>query len=146
MYFILYFFSIYAILSDNKRFNYTRILIWKYQNCTRNMPQSNIQLALAHPGGGGGYSIYFLTGCVVRGLKPLPISMDFSPSKNGWFDAFFQNFRKLGPISKVSFCLKSSRFYNLFTILPKQDALLRIFLLKWVPCLRIFGEKLTPGN
>ena len=48
----------------------------------------------------GGYSNYFLTGCAARGLKPLPISKDFSPSKNGWFKAFFRNFRKSGPISK----------------------------------------------
>ena len=31
----------------------------------------------------GGYSHYFLTECAARGLKPLPISKDFSPSKNG---------------------------------------------------------------
>ena len=48
----------------------------------------------------GGYSNYFLTGCAARGLKPLPISKDFSTSKNGWFKAFFRNFRKSGPISK----------------------------------------------
>ena len=36
----------------------------------------------------GGYSNYFLTGCAARGLKPLPISKDFSPSKNGWFACF----------------------------------------------------------
>ena len=48
----------------------------------------------------GGYSNYFLTGCAARGLKPLPISKDFSPSKNGWFKAFFRNFRKSEPISK----------------------------------------------
>ena len=28
-----------------------------------------------------GYSNYFLTGCAARGLKPLPISKDFSSSK-----------------------------------------------------------------
>ena len=31
-----------------------------------------------HPEGGG-YSNYFLTGCAVRGLKPLPISKDSPP-------------------------------------------------------------------
>ena len=31
----------------------------------------------------GGDSNYFLTGCAAPGLKPLPISKDFSPSKNG---------------------------------------------------------------
>ena len=31
--------------------------------------------------GPGGYSNYFSTGCAARGLKPLPISKDFSPSK-----------------------------------------------------------------
>ena len=29
----------------------------------------------------GGYPTYFLTGCAARGLKPLPISKDFSPKK-----------------------------------------------------------------
>ena len=31
----------------------------------------------------------FLTGCAAWGLKPLSISKDFCPSKNGWFDCFF---------------------------------------------------------
>ena len=33
------------------------------------------------PGGGGGYSNYFLMGCAARGMKPLPISKDFLPQK-----------------------------------------------------------------
>ena len=39
---------------------------------------------------GGGYSNYFLMGCAARGLKSLPISKDFSPSKNGWYVGFFE--------------------------------------------------------
>ena len=44
----------------------------------------------------GGYSNYFLTGRAARGLKPLPISKDFSPSKNGWFKAFLSKFAQIG--------------------------------------------------
>ena len=29
-----------------------------------------------------GYSNYFSTGCAAQGLKPSPISKDFSPSEN----------------------------------------------------------------
>ena len=34
-------------------------------------------------GGGGRYSNHFLTECAAQGPKPLPISKDFSHSKNG---------------------------------------------------------------
>ena len=47
----------------------------------------------------GGYWDYFLMARLKPGLKPLPISKDFSPSKMTDF-MFFQNFRKSGPISK----------------------------------------------
>ena len=45
---------------------------------------------------GWGTQIIFLQGCAPRGLKPLPISKDFSPSKIDWFDGFFKIFCKLG--------------------------------------------------
>ena len=44
---------------------------------------------------------YFLTECAARGPKPLPMSKDFSHSKNDWLDIFFLlNFRKSRPVSK----------------------------------------------
>ena len=55
-------------------------------------------MVTTEPGGGGELEL-FLDGVAARGLEPLPISKDFSPSKNGWFYGF-QNFRKSGPISK----------------------------------------------
>ena len=51
-----------------------------------------------------GYSNYFLTGCVARGLKFYPYLRMF-PLKNGWFDCFFK-FWKLGSISKGFFTSK----------------------------------------
>ena len=49
----------------------------------------------------GGYSNYFLTECVAWGLKPLPISKDFSHSKKWLNIQFFRNFHKSRPISKA---------------------------------------------
>ena len=49
----------------------------------------------------GGYSNYFLTGWAARGLEPLPISKDFSPSKNGWFYSFFKIFANRDPFLRV---------------------------------------------
>ena len=37
----------------------------------------------------GGYSNYFLMGCAARGLKPIPISKDFSLSKKRLILRFF---------------------------------------------------------
>ena len=92
---------------------------------------------------GGGYSNYFLTGCAARGLKPLPISKDFFPSKKGWFKAFFRNFRKSGPISKV-FHLKMADFTIFFAIFAKWDPLLRIFLPTMGPMSKDFCWKSNP--
>ena len=75
----------------------------------------------------GGYSNYFLTGYAARGLKPLPISKDFSSSKNGWFNGFFRNFCKSGPISKGFSTSKMADFTIFFAIFLKWDPLLRIF-------------------
>ena len=81
----------------------------------------------------GGYSNYFLTGCAAQGLKPLPISKDFSPSKNGWFKAFFRNFRNWDPFLRV-FLPQNGWFYIFFfVIFAKWDPLLRIFLSKMGP-------------
>ena len=96
--------------------------------------------------GPGGYLNYFLTRCAARGLKPLPISKDFSPSKNSWFNSFFfsKNFRKLGAISK-GFSTSKMADFSILAIFVKWDPLLRFFffLEKWDPCLRIFAEKVT---
>ena len=48
------------------------------------------------------YSNYFLTGCAGRGLKPLPISKDFSPLKKV-ADLTFSKFYKSVPISLRAF-------------------------------------------
>ena len=50
---------------------------------------------------GGGYSNYFLTKCEARGLKPLPISKDFSHSKTGWIDGFLEFFANWDPFVRV---------------------------------------------
>ena len=97
--------------------------------------------------GGGGCSNHFLTGCVARGLKFLPISKDFSPSKNDWFDDFFRNFRNSGPILSFFF-LRIGWFYfflfcfcfcNFGEMGPSSKD---FFWLKCDPCLRIFGAYL----
>ena len=79
--------------------------------------------------------------CVARGLKPQPISKDFSQNKP-WFDHFFNFFCKLGPISK-GFLPQKWLILQFFAILVKWDPLSRISLIKMGPCLRIFDEKLT---
>ena len=76
-------------------------------------------------------------------LKPLPIFKDFSPSKKGWFKAFFRNFRKSGPISK-GFLPQNGWFYNFFAIFAKWDPLLRIFLSKMGPMSKDFCWKSNP--
>ena len=75
--------------------------------------------------------------------EPLPISKDFSPSKNGWFKAFFRNFRKSGPISKgfsTSKWLILQFFRDFCEMGPSSKD---FFGAKWDPCLRIFAEKVT---
>ena len=57
-----------------------------------------------------GYSNYFSTECAVRGPKPLPMSKDFSHSKNGWLDSFSIFFCKLRPISKGFSASKTNDF------------------------------------
>ena len=58
----------------------------------------------------GGYVAWvwysFLTECAARGLKPLPISMDFSPSKMADM-TIFKKFANRDPFLRV-FCLKNS--------------------------------------
>ena len=85
---------------------------------------------VSNQGGGenpGGYSNYFLTECAARGLKRLPISKDFSHSKNGWIDSFFEIFANQDPFLRV-FYLKNGWFYNFFFA----------NFVKWDPPLRIF--------
>ena len=92
---------------------------------------------------GVGYSNYFLTGCAARGLKPLPISKDFSPSKNGWFKAFFEIFANRDPFLRI-FLPQNGWFYNFFAIFAKWDPLLRIFLSKMGPMSKDFCWKSNP--
>ena len=95
--------------------------------------------------GGGEYSNYFLTGCEARGLKPLPISKDFSHSKNDWIDSFFfRNSRKSRPISKGLFRLKTGWFYTFFANFVKWDPPLSIFLTKMGPMFKDFWWKSNP--
>ena len=96
-------------------------------------------------GGGGGYSNYFSTGCAAQGLEPLPISKDFPPSKNGWFDVFFffEIFANPDPFLRVFLPQKwliLQIFRNFGAMGPSFKD---FFWLKWDPCLRIFCEKLT---
>ena len=39
--------------------------------------------------------------CAVWGLKPLPVSKDFSPSKNSWFDCFLKFLQNPDPLLRV---------------------------------------------
>ena len=71
-----------------------------------------------YPQGWGVTQITYWQGCVARGLKPLPISNDFSSSKMADFDGFFK-------------------------IFPNWDTFLRVFLPpKWqiLPFLRNSNE------
>ena len=109
--------------------------------------QTDFNTILACLGGkvyrGGGYSNYLLTGCAAQGLKPLPISKDFSPSKNSWFNGFFEIFANQDPFLRV-FYLKMGWFYNFFAIFVKWDPLLRIFLTKMGPMPKDFCWKSNP--
>ena len=69
-----------------------------------------------------GYWNYFLTSCVARRLKSLPISNDFSSSKNGWF------FASRDPFQRVFFYLTNGWLYKFFAIFVKWNSFLRIFL------------------
>ena len=71
-----------------------------------------------------GYSNYFLTGCGARGLKPLPISRDFSPQKTADVPFFFFfNFRKISLLKKRLMFL-----FFFFLIFANRDLFLRVFL------------------
>ena len=52
------------------------------------------------PGFGGTWN-YFLTGCTVRGLNPLTISKDFSPSKTADLILSFEIFANRDPFQRV---------------------------------------------
>ena len=56
---------------------------------------------------------------------------------------FFQNFRKLGPIAKGFSASKTADFTFFSRNYGEMGPSLRIFWLKWDPCLKNFGEKLT---
>ena len=91
-----------------------------------------------------GYSNYFLIGCAARGLKPLPKTKDFSPSKNGWFDCFSEIFHKSGPISKGFSISKPADFKIIFALFVKWDPLLRIFLTRIGSFSKDFWQKSNP--
>ena len=95
--------------------------------------------------GGGGVLEWFLTGCAARGLKPLPISMDFSPSNNGWFNGFFEIFANRDPFLRVFLHQKGLILpFFFFAIFVKWDPLLRIFLTKMGPMSKDFCWKSNP--
>ena len=103
-----------------------------------------LMTGLTYTGWGGINQIIFLTGCAARYLKPLPISKDFSPSKNGWFyRVFFPNFCKSGPISKGFSTPKMAGFTFFFALFIKWDPLLRIFWTKMGPMSKDFWWKVT---
>ena len=119
------------------------VFLWMYSD-TRLLHISGliaVQVMHIHPP--GGYSNYFLTGCAAWGLKPLPISKDFSPSKNGWFKAFFEIFANRDPFLRV-FLPQNGWFYHFFAIFAKWNPLLRIFLTKMGPMSKDFCWKSNP--
>ena len=71
-----------------------------------------------------GYSNYFLTGCVSRGLKLLPISKDFSPSKM----TEFENVCKSSPIVKASCTTKYCWFYKFCSFSEMRPSCKDIFV------------------
>ena len=83
----------------------------------------------------GGYSNYFLTECAARGTKPLPMSKDFSHSKNGWLDSFFEIFANRDPFLRG--------------FLPQKRLILQVFrnfFVKWPmgPSSKDFLTRLGP--
>ena len=68
------------IFKDLTQLNQTNRGFWK---CFNN------NFGLGHAPGDGGVGGLKLIFDLVCSLKPLPISKDFSPSKNSWFDDFF---------------------------------------------------------
>ena len=80
---------------------------------------------------------------MARGLKPLPISKDFSPSKNGWFDGFFEIFANRDPFLRVFLSQKRlilQFFRNFFEIEPSS----KDFLTKMGPMSKDFWWKTNP--
>ena len=69
---------------------------------------------------------YFLMACAPQ--NALLTSKDFSHSKNGWFNSFFQNFHKLGPIFKGFSTSKLADFTILFKIFCKMRPVSKDFL------------------
>ena len=120
-------------------------LCFKYQSCYLHLsscsePTTTSGWRADCPGGSW---IIFWWGCAARGLKLLPISKYFPPSKNSWYDFFFKIFANQDSFLRV-FYFKNGRFYHFFCnfceIGPSSKDL---FWSKWDPCLRIFGEKVT---
>ena len=92
---------------------------------------------------GGGTRIIFWRGCAARPPKPLPISKDFSRSKKGWFECFFENFENWDPFLRV-FCLKNGWFDKICRKFWKLGPISKDFWAKWDPCLRISAGKTNP--
>ena len=92
----------------------------------------------------GGYSNYFLMKCAAQGLKPLPLSKDFSHSKNGWIDSFLKFSQNRDPFLRVFLPQKwlILQFFRKFCEMGHSSKY--FFFTKMGPmCLRIFGEKVT---
>ena len=89
----------------------------------------NTEIAQLHIRGGGGTQIIFWQGCAARGLKPLPISKNFSPSKTADLTTFFEIFANRDPFLRV-FYLKNSWFFNFFCSFCKMGLSSKDFLTK----------------
>ena len=95
------------------------------------------------PTPGGGYSNSFLTGCAARSLKPLPKSKDFSPSKNGWFNGFFEIFANRDPFLRVFLPHWRADFTIFLWFLWTLTLFPGFSWPKFDPCLRIYAEQVT---
>ena len=93
---------------------------------------------------GGGTRIIFWRGVRPEVWNPYPYLRIFLSSKNGWFNGFFRNFRKSGPISKGFSTSTRTDFTIFFAIFVKWDPLLRIFLTKMGPMSKDFCWKSNP--
>ena len=101
--------------------------------------------AYRNRGGGGGVDtqIIFWQRCAAQCLKPLPISKDFPPSKNGWSDGFYERFANQDPNLK-GFPPIKGWFYHFSAIFVKWDPFLKIFLTKMGPMSKDFWWKSNP--
>ena len=98
---------------------------------------------LYQPRGGDTQIIFWR--CAARGLSETITHFlkNFSFSKNGWFDSFWK-FVQIRTHFKGFFASKMADFTIFFSQFSWNGTLfLGFFGLKWDPCLRIFGEKLT---